>query len=303
MASAEEYVSAESLAQVSNDSFAQNLSNYRSLLLKYEREVESGGADDTRARLLFREAAMLQEIVEGQMRSRGRDLGVPPSAVQEVADIYQRAFAKLLFRVVEDTHLTDPNVTHLIQKVEASVNAPTELLEMVQKVKLARTAYQSVLLTPAAASIVAPSLVRLLEDIGGVARYIQDQLPPTAPPTIPPAPPTGPIGGGGDGDIPRRVERLENKMEKMAGDLSSINGTLARMEEFLKHAAMKPDIARVEEKLAPLATKEGVAGLKGDLAKVEERVSHMPTKAQMYVAGGTALAAVLGVISKGFGWL
>lgn len=298
MASAEEYVSAESLAQVSNDSFAQNLSNYRSLLLQYEREVEAG-VDDTRAKLLFREAAMLQEIIQDQMRSRRRDLGVPPAAVQEVAAIYQRALAKLLLRVVQESNLTDPAVTTVIERVESTVGAPLEVVQLVQKIKLARTAYQSVLLTPAAASMVAPSLVKLLEEISGAAQRIQEQLPPMGSQPSPPAPPPPPSTSGGDGqggDLPRRVDRLEAKVEKMGEDLTAIRTTLVRMEELLKHSAMKADIARVEEKLSPLATKES-------LARVEERVSHMPTNAQMYVAGGAAFATLLGVISKGFGWL
>jgi len=37
--------------------------------------------------------------------------------------------------------------------------------------------------------------------------------------------------------------------------------------------------------------------------RVEEWIGHMPTKAQMYAAGGAALAAVTGVMAKGFGWL
>lgn len=82
----------------------------------------------------------------------------------------------------------------------------------------------------------------------------------------------------------------------MGEDITAIRTTLVRMEELLKHSAMKADIAKVEEKFAPLASKES-------LARVEERISHMPTNAQMYVAGGAALALVLGVMSKGFGWL
>lgn len=105
-----------------------------------------------------------------------------------------------------------------------------------------------------------------------------------------------PSGGDFGGDLPRRVGILETKADKLVDDISGIKSTLVRMEELLKHSAMKANIARVEEKLAPLATKES-------LARVEERVSHMPTNAQMYVAGGPALAAVMGVMAKGFGLL
>ena len=65
-------------------------------------------------------------------------------------------------------------------------------------------------------------------------------------------------------------------MDSVAGDIAVIKNTLTRMEEFLKHSAMKTDIA-----------------------KVEERLAHTPTKAEMYIAGGTVAVAVIGLMAKG----
>lgn len=111
-----------------------------------------------------------------------------------------------------------------------------------------------------------------------------------------PSGPNPPSGGDSGRNLPRRVGILGTKVDTLADDISGIRSTLVRMEELLKHSAIKADIARVEEKLALLATKER-------LARVEERVSRMPTNAQMYVAGGATLAAVMGFMAKGFGWL
>lgn len=280
MATASEYVSQEVLDQVSTESFAQNLSNFRSLLLKWEKEVEAGAAQGARARTMLREAAMLQEIVQGQMNAKGRDLGVPPEEVANVLTIYKRAFQKLLLWTASDVNLFSSQMNHLIEVIDGLEGAPSELASLAAKVKLARSAYQTLLISPEAASLIAPSFITMLNDIAAASQGAGVKVVASSPPPSPPAtPPQG--GGGGDSgsDIPRRVGVLESKMDKVTEDLSSIKATLGRIEETLKHSAMKSDVARIDE-----------------------RLSHMPTKVEMYVAGGTAFAGLFAVISKAFKW-
>src|SRR3989475_357446 len=76
MTAASEYLSKETLEQVSTESFAQNVANYRALLIRWGKEVDADSVDDKRAQLLFKEASMLQEIIQGQMseaRSRSEE--------------------------------------------------------------------------------------------------------------------------------------------------------------------------------------------------------------------------------------
>src|SRR5256885_15413440 len=94
MTAASEYLSKETLEQVSTESFAQNVANYRALLIRWGKEVDADSVDDKRAQLLFKEASMLQEIIQGQMseaRSRGTSIGVPRQELDEVVDIYARS--------------------------------------------------------------------------------------------------------------------------------------------------------------------------------------------------------------------
>ena len=98
MASAEEYVSAESLAQINTESFAQNVSNFRSMLLKWEKEVEGGSFESQRAFVLLNEVSALQEIITSRIRAvgpRARELGVPPEAVGETLEIYRRVLGSV----------------------------------------------------------------------------------------------------------------------------------------------------------------------------------------------------------------
>src|SRR2546427_5090683 len=99
MTAASEYLSKETLEQVSTESFAQNVANYRALLIRWGKEVDADSVDDKRAQLLFKEASMLQEIIQGQMseaRSRGTSIGVPRQELDEVVDIYANVLRKLI---------------------------------------------------------------------------------------------------------------------------------------------------------------------------------------------------------------
>src|SRR5256885_3443928 len=111
MTAASEYLSKETLEQVSTESFAQNVANYRALLIRWGKEVDADSVDDKRAQLLFKEASMLQEIIQGQMseaRSRGTSIGVPRQELDEVVDIYANVLRKLILRVARSLDLYAP---------------------------------------------------------------------------------------------------------------------------------------------------------------------------------------------------
>lgn len=65
----------------------------------------------------------------------------------------------------------------------------------------------------------------------------------------------------------------------------------------LMAANLPQRVERVEAKVDQLA--EEVSGIRMTLATITERLKHMPTKVEMYIA----MAALLGVMAKGFGWL
>lgn len=120
-----------------------------------------------------------------------------------------------------------------------------------------------------------------------VEQFIRELRPSrTGSGTPPPAPPPSPGGGGEDG-TPRRLDRLENKVDKMDETVGEIAVALGRIEQRLEQCADTTAVARVE----------------GEIGKLVERLLHVPMRAEMYLAAGVALAALLGVMAKGFGWL
>src|SRR2546427_54189 len=258
----------------------------RSTLFPYTTlfRSDADSVDDKRAQLLFKEASMLQEIIQGQMseaRSRGTSIGVPRQELDEVVDIYANVLRKLILRVARSLDLYAPELQRIIDLVDEQPEGsqPQQLKGLAGKVKTARATQSQLINDPAHASLVAPAYLTLMNDIAALVREIAPRASSGGPPPPPPALGAQPSSGGGS-DLPRRVQKLEDKMDSVAGDIAAIKNTLTRMEEFLKHSAMKPDIA-----------------------KLEERLTHTPTKAEMYIAGGAAIAAIMGLMAKGFGWL
>lgn len=87
MSAAQDHITKESMELVSTGSFAVNVANYRSLLLSYEKELQTSPVDDKRSALIFKEMSMLQEIIEDQITNAGsnaRQLGVPPEDLKEL---------------------------------------------------------------------------------------------------------------------------------------------------------------------------------------------------------------------------
>lgn len=287
MASAEEYVSAESLAQINTESFAQNVSNFRSMLLRWEKEVEGGSFASQRAFVLLNEVSALQEIITSRIRAAGtraRELGVPPEAVGETLEIYRRVLVKIALRIASEVDFRSDAAQRIVDMAEAP-DAIQPIKELAGRIKVSRVAFDQLVKSPDAASLIAPSFI---QSVMGIVQQMRDLgITGGDPKQPPPRNPASAGGGDSGGDLPRRVGILETKVDKLADDISGIKSTLVRMEQLLKHSAMKADIARLD----------------GRIDQVNERLTHIPTKAQMYVAGGTALAAVLGVMAKGFGWL
>ena len=69
---------------------------YRSILLKYEKEVDDSGFDSKRAAFILKEVTGMQEVVFDRIQQAGRDarkLGVPPEEIEQTMQIYKRTLA------------------------------------------------------------------------------------------------------------------------------------------------------------------------------------------------------------------
>ena len=317
MATQEQGVSRENLEQINTGTFALDVANYRSILLRYEKEVTSEGFDTKRAAFILAEVTGMQEVVFDRIQRAGRDarkLGVPPEEIEQALTIYRRTLAAAAVQLVKRYEYVfgrDANTFLDTAKLAGNI-FPADSQQLASDIRSARLLIDQILRAPDTAFMVLPILVKLLPKIEAAWKAAdwntQVTVESGAQPPGPPGPPIAGGGSGGDGggDLPRRVDRLEQKMDKVAGDLASITGTLVRMEELLKHSAMKSDIARLEERSTHLASKKdletALSPLRDDISKLKERLGHMPTKVEMYVAGGGAVAAVLAVVAKGVKW-
>ena len=160
MSKAEEHLSKETLEQISTESFAQNLANYRSLLLKWEREVDDGRPIGLRANLMVKEAAMLQEIIGSQINRAGSNtqiLGVPPEELFNIKDLYLRVFRKLILYVTQQLpDLYSPQFEAGIQSIESipEENRPDVFKRFAGNLRAARVAQCQLLQHPESASLV-----------------------------------------------------------------------------------------------------------------------------------------------------
>lgn len=96
MATQEQRVTQENFDQIHTGTFAVDLANYRSILLKYEKEVKESGFDSKRAEFILGEVTGMQELVFDRMAKAGRDarkLGVPPEQIEQTLQIYRRTLA------------------------------------------------------------------------------------------------------------------------------------------------------------------------------------------------------------------
>lgn len=292
MSKAEEHLSKETLEQISTESFAQNIANYRSLLLKWEREVDGGNPIGLRANLMVKEAAMLQEIIGSQINRAGsnaKSLGVPPEELLSIKDLYLRVFRKLILHVTRQMpDLYSPQFEAVIQSIESipEVARPEVFKRFAGYVRAARVAQGQLLHHPESASLVISGYFQAID--GMVASYKEispTQVTSAAPPIPPQEPPPVRGGDGGGGDLPRRVDKLEAKIDKVTDDLSEIKVRLGRMEERLMHVASKADVVGAME---PVKT---------SLSQVNERLTHVPTKFDL-VKAAIAIPGVTWVATK-----
>lgn len=272
MATQDQSVSKENLDQISTGTFAVDMANYRSILLRFEKEVTEVGFDSKRAAFILGEVTGMQEVVFRRMGEAGRDarkLGVPPEDIENTLQIYRRTLGVAVVQYLRRYEFVfGDQATTLVDATKlAGAAARVETRALANDITAARLMIDQILRAPDTAFMIFPILAKSMPRIEAVwkAAGWSTDMPPermTAPPP-PPMPP--PAGGAGDfGDMSRRVDRLETKVDKLLDDVGTIT------------------------------TK---------LGGIDERLKHVPLKAEMYLWAGLAMATLLGVMAKGFGWL
>lgn len=290
MASIFDGVDKSILEMVSTESFSQNLSAYRSLLLRYLKEIDSGeDVDARRGRILTREASALREIMRSQLGSADAvvvDQFAPE--LDRVDDIYYRILKTLVSRIWGMAGEKLTAVKLAVEKIPAA-GREGQLTKYADQVNGIISLHAQIV---GAERPDAEMALRWFELFLGLAQLsnTDSSLRRIAAPPPPAEPPKPPPNGGGDDDLPRRVDRLETKVEKLMDDINDIKIRLGKMDERLSHSASKKD---VEDSLSPVRI---------SLAELKERLTHMPTRTEMYLAGGSAVAIILGVLAKGFHW-
>ena len=283
MATEEQSVSKENLDQISTGTFAVDVANYRSILLKYEKEINEVGFDSKRAAFILGEVTGMQEVVSDRISRAGRDarkLGVPPEEIEQALQIYRRTLAAAVVQLARRyEYVFGREAEPFLAAVRAGGDSILEdVRRTADEIQGARVIIDQILRTPDTAFMIFPMLWKSIPRIEAAWKALGwSTEAPVWQGTQPPAPPVAPTGGGsGDGgDLPRRVDRLETKVDKMTDDLGEIKVRLGR---------------------------------------IEEKLGHMPTKAELtgallkqYIAlFGALIAATLGLaglMAKGFGWL
>lgn len=283
MATQERGVSKENLDQINTGTFAVDVANYRSILLKYEKEINEVGFDSKRAAFILGEVTGMQEVVFDRINKAGSDarsLGVPPEEIEQSLQIYRRTLAAAAVQLAKryeyvfgreaDTFLDAAKMAGASLRVEAQ--------KLASDIHAARMMIDQILRAPDTAFMIFPILGKALpgiETVWKAAKWSTEvSMDKTAQPPGPPVPP--PSGGASDGgDLPRRVDRLESKVDKLADDIGEIKVRVGRMEERLGHMPTKADLS-------------------GSLFK------------QYLALFGSLIATALGLaglMAKGFGWL
>lgn len=293
MATQEQSVSKENLDQISTGTFAVDVANYRSILLKYEKEINEVGFDSKRAAFILREVTGMQEVVFDRINRAGRDarrLGVPPEEIEQSLQIYRRTLAAAAFKFVgryEYVFGRDAD-TFLDAAKLAGASLRPEVQKLANDIRSARLMIDQILRTPDTAFMIFPVLVKSMTAIEAVWKAAgwstEVSMEKTTQPPGPPAPP--PSGGAGDGaDLPRRVDRLESKVDKMSEDIGDIKVRLGRMEERLTHVSTKADVA------------DAILPVKTSVSQINERLTHVPTKFDL-VKAAIAIPGITWLVSK-----
>lgn len=295
MSAAQDQISKESLELVSTSSFAVNVANYRSLLLSYEREVQTSPVDDKRSALIFKEVSMLQEIIELQMRTAGsnaRSLGVPPEELKEVAAIYGRAFGLVAINYASKYEfIFNSSLDDYLAYVEKWPEA-TELHRMfAAQLRMARMTMTQLFRAPDAASLIAMGFVGLVSRLIEMWPQVVGSMPvgivlgSGGPPKRPPGAAVVAPGGGGEENqkMEQRVSKMEVALEHLQKDLTEIKGDVKESRR-----ETKADFADLRRE-----AKSEFSSVRSDM-RLDFRLLFGATIA---VALGLA-----GLMSKGFHW-
>lgn len=280
MSRAEDQLTKESLESVTTGSFALNVSNYRSLLLSYEKEVQSSPTDVKRSALIFKEVAMLQEIIAGQIREAdAKSLGVPPEELQAIAAIYRRALGVMAINYASKyDFLFGVELDAYLAHVEQWAQAPELHRNFSANLKMARTAISQLFRAPEGASLIAPSLVGIINRLTNMWPQVLETMPygiapsPGGPPR-PPPPVAPPSGGGDNGHMEHRLSKLEIAFEHLQKDVTEIKSDVK-------------DLGR--------ESKVDFAGVRADM------------QSDFRLSFGAIIAVALGLagmMAKGFGWI
>ncbi|MES2947522.1 MAG: hypothetical protein V4858_03175 [Pseudomonadota bacterium] len=307
MSAAQDHVTKESYDLVSTESFAINVANYRSLLLTYEKEVQSSPTDGKRAALIFKEVSMLQEIIGDQISRAGADvkmLGVPPESMREVVGIYQRVVRLLAINYASKyDNLFNAALDAYVSYVEQWADAPEVQRNFIGQLKMARLTIYQVYTSPDAASLIAPALIGIVDRLNTLWPLIKDSIPVEflstvgAPPNRPPV--TPPVaegdGKGENGKMEQRVNKLETAVEHLQKDTAEIKGEI---KDFRRET--KGEFADLRRE---------VKGEFSDLRR-DSRADFTTTRSDMRtdfrVGFGATIAVALGLaamMAKGFHWI
>jgi hypothetical protein len=305
MSAAQDHITKESLELISTESFAMNLANFRSLLLSYEKEVQSAPVDGKRSALILKEVTMLQEIIGEQISRAGpnaRSLGVPPEELEEIFAIYRRTLGLLAINYASKyDFLFNSALDEYLAYVE-QWPAATELHRtFAGQLKMARATMSQLFRAPDAASLISPALVGLIGRLTDLWPQVLDTLPlginlsSGAPPKPPQLPPVASEGGPGDnGKMEYRINKLESAAEQLQKDVTEIKGdvkdfrreTKAEFSEFRREVKAEFSEFRREAKAEFTAVR-----------------SDMRTDFRLLFGATIAVALGLaGMMAKGFGW-
>lgn len=294
MSAAKDHITRESLELVSTESFALNVANFRSLLLSYEKEVNSSRVDEKRAAFIFKEVTMLQEVIGEQIGRAGanaRSLGVPPEDLQEIEAIYRRALGLLAINYASKfDFLFNSALDAYLAYVEQWAEAPELHRSFVGQLKMARVTMTQVFRSPEAASLIAPALVGIINRLAELWPKVLETMPNGIGLTAgqpPKQPPTTPVASGGNngenGKMEQRVSKLEVSLEHLQKDVSEIKGDV---KEFRRETKVEFSELRRE-------TKAEFASVRGDM------------RTDFRLLFGATIVVALGlasIMAKGFGW-
>lgn len=246
MSEARDHVTKESYELVTSGSFAMNVANFRSLLLSYEKELQTSNPDAKRAALILKEIAMLREIILDQMQAAGsnaRALGVPPEELAQVLTIYQRALGLAAIAFASKyAFLFDTVLDSYLKYVEKWADAPDLHKTFAGQLSMVRLSINQIFSSPDSASLVVTSMLGLIERLLAMWPAVSASIPPGVvlgsggPPVKPPSEPPSPNGGdkGSGGSLEQRVGKLEVLIDRFQKDISEISTDLKDMRKDVK---------------------------------------------------------------------